>query len=744
MTSSRILALSLACLTLAATAADDLTAPKVDFDRLVFVKRQAYNCNHYYTEYINSNWKPGGNISILDLKTSKVKDILPAEFEKGVVERFDLSFDAKRIVFAWKSDAQQGYRIYEVNVDGSALHQLTRPQDDEAEVVKAYRVSGEYHHGTDDLSPCYLPDGGIAFISTRCQYGILCDGPDNFTTTLIYRMDGDGKNLRKLSNNSVSEASPAVMPDGRIMYNRWEYVDKGAVSVKCLWSMRPDGSGSSEIYKNDIALPPTFIYGRPIPGFADRFVVLGTPHYPQDAVGTVIRLDMTKNIRTREPMTYMTPYVDVRGEGGFSFADAQGNWHNDGEGRGPLFKDPYPISNELFLVAHKPQGEPWSKADAWSLYWLDEKGRTLPLYREQGISCWMPYPLKPRKVPPVIPVSRNEKLAKAHQAKCIMTDVYQGLENIPRGSVKWLRIIEQVPRPWAARRRWGGDLCDQQHACITLDTHLGLKVQHGVVPVEDDGSANFLVPAETNIILQALDQNFMAVQTERTFVNYMPGETRGCIGCHETPHDVRYKTAPGGTAKALKRPSSLPGPQPGEAKGQRPLYYPVDVQPVWDRHCLKCHAGAKKDGGLDLSGTLTERFSVSYESLVRERSAGRGLSGLLIGENHGKTDNVAYLPAKSLGSHSSVLVAMLAGGKVTLADAAQAARVEKLKKSHQDVKLTREELIRVSNWVDTNGQYYGMWWGRRNLQYKDLADFRPVPTFEQATSYVFPVKPEGK
>lgn len=741
-----IFAFALTCGSLAGaaekTAAIPAAIPTVDFQRVVFVKRQAYNGDHYYSEFINSAWIPGGNISILDLATRKVTDILPAIFSKGVVGRFDLSYDAKRIVFAWKQDVKLGYRIFEIAINGTGLRQLTFPEPDEERLVRTY--AGRYHHGTDDMAPCYLPDGGIAFISTRCQYSILCDGSDNLTTTLIYRMDINGKNMRKLSNNSISEDSPVVMDDGRLLYTRWEYVDKGAVSVKALWAMRPDGSGSSEVYKNDVALPPTFIYGRPIPGFSDRYVVLGAPHYPQGAVGTVIRLDMTKNIRTREPMTYITPYVDVRDEGGFSFADAQGNWRHDGEGRGPLFKDPYPLSNELFMVAHKPQGEKWSQADAWGLYWLDEQGGTQLLYREAGISCWLPYPLKPRKSPRALPMMRDEKLVKTHQAKCVMTDVYQGLENIPSGTVKWLRIIEQVPRPWAARRLWSGDEYDQQHACISMNTHLGLKVQHGVVPVEDDGSANFLVPAEANIILQALDANFMAVQTERTFVNYMPGETRSCMGCHETPNDIRYKKVVGGASKALKRPPSLPGPQPGETRGQRPLYYPVDVQPVWDRHCLTCHAGAKKDGGLDLSGTLTSQFSVSYESLVRERSNERGFLGLVIGENHPKTGNVEYLPAKSLGSHTSVLVAMLAGGTVTLKDPVQAARVVKLGPSHKNIKLTREELIRVCNWVDTNCQYYGMWWGRRNLQYKDLPDFRPIPTFEQATSYIFPLKLGGK
>ena len=285
------------------------------FDQVVFVRRLTYDANHYYTEFINSSWMPGGTLCVLDLRDGSVREIVP-QLQGGVFERFDLSFDARRIVFAWKAGPQEGYRIYEVNVDGSGLRQLTFPEVDEAALVAKYRVHPRYPHGTDDMQPCYLPDGGIVFISTRCQHGVLCDPPDNFTTTVLYRMDADGGNLRPLSHSALSEASPAVTHDGRILYTRWEYVDKGAVSVKCLWVMRPDGSAASEVYKNNIALPPTFLYGRPIPGAANEFVVLGTPHYPQNGVGTVIRLDTTRDLRTRDPMTYMTPGVDIRGEAG--------------------------------------------------------------------------------------------------------------------------------------------------------------------------------------------------------------------------------------------------------------------------------------------------------------------------------------------------------------------------------------------------------------------------------------------
>jgi len=316
----------------------------------------------------------------------------------------------------------------------------------------------------------------------------------------------------------------------------------------------------------------------------------------------------------------------------------------------------------------------------------------------------------------------------------VVSDVYHGLEGVPRGAVKHIRILEQVPRPWAVRRDGGGDEYDQQYACITKDTHLGLKVQHGVVPVEEDGSAYFLVPADANVFLQVLDENYMALQTERTYVNYRPGEVRSCVGCHETPSDSPA-LPPRHTLRALRREPSMPGPQPGEERGSRALDYAADVQPVWDRHCVQCHGAERLKAGLDLRGTMTERFNVSYESLVPERRKGfrdRGLLGLIIGENHPKTGNVGYLPALSLGSHTSVLVAMLSRGLVRLRDEEQARRAAKLAEVHDKIRLTDAELVRVANWVDTNAQYYGTYWGRRHLRYKDQPDFRPSADFEMA------------
>jgi hypothetical protein len=710
------------------------------FGRIVFIKRNTCTSDHYYTDHVNDRAKPGGNLCVLNLSDGKVTE-LAGELKNGWFGRFDVSFDAKKIVFGWKKSAKQGYRIYEIDIDpstglrakSSRPRQLTFPPRDEAQLVTKYGKSRGglyYHHGTDDMHPCYLPDGGVAFVSTRCQFGILCNNDDVFTTSVLYRMDAGGGNIEKLSNSSVSESSPCVLDDGRILYTRWEYVEKGHIGAKCLWAMKPDGSSSVEIYGNDITYPPSFIYGRPIPGSANKYVFLGTPHCFPNSIGTVIRIDTNKNIRTREPMTYMTPRVDIRSEKGYWYLQSDGKWKQDSKGTGPLFKDPYPLSDKLFLVSHKPSGPQWSDAKAYGLYLLDDKGAVRLVHKDAEFSCWQPYPLRPRRKPPVLKTAFDSKLAKKNQALCVVTDVYHGLEGVKRGEIKHIRIMEQVPRPWSARRNDRSDLFSKQHVVLSKGTNIGLKVQWGIVPVEADGSAHFVVPSDRNIYFQVLDENYLAVQTERSYVNYRPGETRACIGCHETPNSAAGVRG-GGAVKALKRPPSIPQAQPGDKLAQRTLHYPTDVQPVLDRHCITCHnpkKPKKESGGLDLSGRATGQFSVSYEALM-----GRiGKSLAPISENSKPT--VGYLPARASFSFKTTVVAMLSNGKVRLPDKALSEKAAKLAKDHKEVNLSVGELLKISNWIEANCQYYGSYWGRRHVKFKSHPNFRPAVTFQQALS----------
>lgn len=680
--------------------------PLIDFDKILFFKRKTSQANHYYTDFINGCKYFGVSLCTLTLRDGKVAEILPESMRGGIITHFDLSCDARRIVFDYKPEIGKGFRIYEIGVDGGGLRQLTFDPPDEAERIHKYRFDKAYWHHTDDMQPCYLPGGAICFVSTRCEYGILCDAPDLFTTTILYRMDKDGRGITPLSNSSVSETFPSVMNDGRILYTRWEYVDKGGSAVKCLWAMRPDGTGSVEVYGNDINLPDTFHQGRAIPGHDNLFVCIGAPHMPF-GVGTVLRLDINHPLRTRQPMTYLTPELDITTEFGFTH-NRGGKWVQDL--KGPFYMDPYPLSENFYLVTHNPDRE-WSDVAGYALTLLDAFGNKVEIYRDPESSCWEPVPLRPRPEPPVLPSIVAPDPAAPGEGVLTLNDVYQGMEGVARGTVKYLRVMEQVPRPWASRRGWQDGLKDatyQEHAAISLDGALGLKVLRGIVPVEADGSASFTVPANRNLYFQALDENFMEVQRMRTYVTLRAGESRSCIGCHQGRGEAPTPQKP----LAMRRAPSPLAPQPGEA-APRVIDYRLDVQPIWDRHCIQCHGGAAPKAGLDLHGTMTTLFSASYENLM-ERKAIK-----YIGELTPKTGNIDYLPPYSLGAAVSPLV-------------------KQLKAGHHGVKLTREEWVKLTTWADANVQYYGSYYGKRNLAFKGDPDFRPNPTFEDAISRTAP------
>jgi hypothetical protein len=692
-----------------------------DVKEIIFVHRATFQSSHYYTDFIDGSRIFGSELCALSLEDGSVRSLAPS-LKDGIIDRCNLSFDGKKVIFDYRAKNGEGYRIWEVNIDGTGLRQLTfPPEDDEARIEKYWlRKYKHYKHHTDDMHPAYLPDGGFVFISTRCEYGILCDAPDYLTVTVLYRADKNGQNIEKLSNNALSETCPTVMEDGRILYTRWEYVDNGSVTNKGLWALNPDGTASTEVYGANIAYPSVFNVGRQIPGQPNKFVCIGAPHMPV-GLGTVLLVDNSYDRQTVDGVKYVTPEVDQQHQSfwqtppqGQRFTKLyvhptvnsktiQKDYARDGKGNtdhGPLFMDPYPINENDYIVSYNPK-ERYNTPNAYALYLINDQGERELLYRPEKYSAWSAIPVRATKTPPTPAVANNSNLAAKNLAQLIVLDIYAGMENVPRGSIKYIRINEHVPRPWSARRFWDGDDYDQQHSVITMKTHLGLKTQHGIVQVEDDGSANFVVPADKNIFLQVLDENYREVQRERTFINLRPGEVRSCVGCHE-----RASQSPivGGTttAIALRREPHVAGAQPGEKSGTRPLSYIEDVQPVLDKYCVNCHNNEKPEGKINLSANLTPLFNRSYETLMNWDSFP------VIRENHPKAGNNHILPPYSLGSRASKLVKLLDEG-------------------HYEVKMPVEDWVRLTTWIDSNGQYYGTYFGRKNIKYQNLPDFRPTP-----------------
>jgi len=682
-----------------------LAHPLLKFDKphgppggLLFVKRFTNSAGHIYEDHYGGRTM-GGNLCILSpvAPGGKVTEIAP-QLAGGLFDRFDLSFDAKRVVFAYKKDLKTNYRIYEIGIDpstglgagGKGLRQLTFDSPDEPKLSKCYGgKGGRLGRGYDDIDPCYLPSGKIMFASTRPQRVVFCFGT---SVTTLHVMDGDGKNLHSISEGPITEVDPCVMDDGRVIYMRWEYVDKGFGNVQSLWSMHPDGSGSAHVYKNNVVLPAGMVDPRGIPS-SSKIVTIAAAHCGL-SVGPVVLVDNRFDRRTGKAMTNITPEIALPGMMQQRLTSKYGH-----------FKEPYALSEKLFLVAHNPHKQP-TKPKGYGIYVLDAWGNRAELYRDPDISCFQPVPLRPRRRPTEIPsvIDAGDNAAQADKTKArklatlFMQDVYQGMTGIKRGRVKYVRVMEALALPWESAWRSGrqGDSVNLQASAVSLGGDVQMKKVYGVVPVYEDGSACFTVPSEKNLFFQALDENYMELQRMRTFVNLMPGEKRSCIGCHELR---RY--APGlRPAAAARRPAQALVPQPGD-RGPRMVHYALDVQPVLDKHCVRCHGGKAPKGKLDLSGELTRVWNRSYEGIIN-----KNLVSFLYG-CYGEA-NIPAEPPLTFGSHRSKLV-------------------ERIRKDPCKGKLTREEFIKIVTWIDANAPYYGTHRGKKTLKWKNEPDFRPVP-----------------
>jgi len=654
-----------------------LSHPALKFDckKLLFLQRPAGGYGHTYSDQQVTN--SGGNLCVLSPAEPGGKVTrLVKELDGGLFDRFDLSYDAKKVVFGYKKDGG-AFRLYEIDIDPKAgkmapgsLRQLTFGCPAEVEALKYNAAQGrKADRGFNDMDPCYMPDGRIVFVSTRSMRNVFCAGS---TVTTLYVMDADGKNIRCLSAGPINELSPSVLDDGRVLYTRWEYVDKGLGNGAGLWTVRPDGSGSDHVYKNNTVWPAGMSNARGIPG-TPKIVTIGGGHH-FTAVGTVVIVDARRNRRTTEAMNCITPeagYPPSMGPPTTKFG---------------AYMDPYPFSEKFFLVSHKPNYR--DRSGHFGIYALDAWGNRAEIYRAADIDSFEPMPLRPRRRPkdvaPIVPknslTSHGLGATKGKKtASLFIQDVYRGMTGIKRGRVKYVRVMGALEWPWTERGM----------SKVGVDVHR--KKVYGVVKVHEDGSARFKVPAEENLFFQALDKDFMALQQMPTFVNLMPGESRSCIGCHELRRNA--PSLAGARPEAMDHPVQTLTPQPGDT-GPRVVHYPADVQPTLDKHCVGCHSGEAPKGRLDLTADSSYKNLV-HSRLVNHRECGYGAA------------HFRAVPPLTHGSHLSELTA-------------------RIRKNPCKANLTRAEFIRIVTWIDANVPYHGFY-GKIVVQGKDHPDLRPLP-----------------
>lgn len=623
---------------------------------LLFVKRHAYFAPHIYDDYLP--YLPGGGIYVIEnpgapIDKRVVRAIIDPETTEtlgvGVYRDPDLSFDAKRLVFAFKG-ADGHTSIYEIGVDGKGLRRLTNPAVDCGNRKPSQGLVGRGHH---DITPCYLPSGRIAFTSTRTGAHVMC-----FSSYIdvLHTMDADGGDIRCISVSNQNEFDPAVLPDGRILYGRWEYVDKTALYMQSLWTVNPDGSNETAFFANNLARPTAVLDARAVPG-TDLVTASLTPHNGQ-AVGAIVMIDPKVGKNNLDAITNFTPEYTKEMDQGLK--------------RGPC--DPWPISKNVVLIAnnaeaHGPRGV---------LELIDRFGFRTVIHRDANLSCYSPMLVKPRPKPRDI----ISMIQPGKPATFVVHDIYKGLTGIKRGQVKKLRVIETTARISGIPH--GGRWWNQAFLASWQGSY-DIKYFLGVVPVEEDGSAYFEAPPGKAIYFQALDAEGRMLQSQRTFVQAVPGVARSCTGCHIKDDNAAPAVASMGPLAVRKAPAKLKA----ESWGDGFLDYPTMVQPILDKRCVSCHGGAKGiAGGIDLTGGWTYAFNISYETLIKNTLVG------FLNCCNGAVRTSEILDPMTHGSGAAPLTKVLFGAH---------GHEEHLKD------MPQEEIDLLLAWMDGNCNYYGTW-----------------------------------
>jgi hypothetical protein len=545
------------------------------------------NFGYYAHDPNRKAWREGTKLCRLNLDTGKVVTLL--EDPRGGVRDPQVHYDGGKVLFAYRKGGTENYLLHEINLDGSGLHRIT---------------SGDY----DDFEPSYLPNGDIVFVSSRCKRWVNCWLTQ---VAVLHRCGPNGENVHAISSNNEQDNTPWPLADGRILYTRWEYVDRSQVNFHHLWVANPDGTGQMIWYGN---LHPgiTMIDAKPIPG-SDKVVASFSPgHGQREHAGAV---------------TVVDPKA-----GPDALASAKRISKSD------QFRDPWAFNENTFMAALGP-----------ALVLLDDNGRTKEIYRlpqadiaaEMELSEPRPVVTRPRETG--IPDRVNPT---APTGSLVLADIYEGrnMKGVQRGDIRKLLVLETLPMPI---HYTGGMDPLSYGGTFTLERIVG------TVPVAADGSAYLELPAERSFFFVALDENDFSVKRMQSFLTVQPGETTSCIGCHEQRTRAPSSSAALQTAQALHRPPSRIEPIAGVPDV---IDFPRDIQPILDALCINCHGYAKTEAGgpragrLVLSGDRGPMFSQSYYMLT--------IAGLF---KDGRNEPRSNYDPRTLGSSASRLLKMLDG-----------------------------------------------------------------------------------
>lgn len=651
-----------------------LQNPAVDFSSVLFVDMpmpSGSEWRHETRHRLGYMAVPGARLLVLDglAPDGQLRQLMPQAPLHGSFWRPDLSYDARKVLFCFKPHNEKSFHLYEMNLDGTDLVQLTE---------------GPY----DDLDPIYLPDGQhIMFSTTRGHTYVRCMPPTN--AFVLARCDANGENIYLVSRNNEPDYLPSVLPDGRVIYTRWEYTDKPLWRAQGLWTVNPDGTQVNTLWGNQSVWPDLLKDARAIPR-SRRIMFTGSAHHDWFS-GSVGIIDPLQGFNFPNGLTKVTADVPWP-ESGNGPVDPIESTRYHASGRYEAYYSPLPLSEEDFLVSA-------NRAGKFVLYLMDIYGNRELIY-EGTHHVLHAIPIRPRSRPPVIPdrvawPSRGKRL-RPESGVIYSSDVYQGAPENLRGKARYLRVLNIEPKTYTY---WYKRPYISTGPVVSAVQSEGVKRVLGTVPIHSDGSVSFHAPAGMALHFQLLDERYRALQTMRSFTGVMPGEQRGCLGCHES-----HSRAPeyrGSTLALAQDPATIEPPPWGDES----ISYARFVRPVLDRYCAECHEGnGEAREVLDLTarpGFLI--FEEPYLILTGRPAWGKpyqrppdqhdgfGIANMLMVEGYDQRDPAAYRTPDPMThlSYRSPLIEIASSG------------------DHYGVQVDPESLRRLIAWVDTMCPYRG-------------------------------------
>ena len=606
-----------------------------NYGRLVPAKTGNANVDYCFDQELFS--RMGGRLVVFNLRTGKYRLLI--DDPKGCVRDAQVHYDAKKILFSYRKGDEDTFHLYEIDTDGRNLRKLP---------MATY---------ANDIEPCYMPDGDILYTSDRLHRTVQCW---MVPVSNLHRWFSKENKIRAISVNPDVDNRPRLLSDGRIIYMRWDYNHRSQVSYHHLWTINPDGSNDM-IYLGNDKPGGLFIGAQQLPGEDGVVFTCAPGHGIKDHRG-----DIAIASSSFDPSS---PY---------SFSYINGDRYPQ---RRNLF-DPYPLKGGIFLATSTH-----GNILIYDRYGLFTEVRIPPelLASDAKVKMNLPKTVgdKERHIPDCKVIARNvQPLAprpreaqrvdsadfSQKSAQVFLQDIYHGrkMADVKRGSIKKLMIAQVLPEPVHYH---GG------YFPLNYNGGFALEKVWGTVPVYEDGSAKFEVPAHRPLAFVALDENGRAVKRMQSFVGFAPGTSTSCIGCHEnrTEAPIRKMKLPIAYGKEISKIQPIEGVP-------AVVDYMRDVQPILDRYCVGCHNPRKASGGVILSEGLAPQSIMSLMSL---RTRGQIITG---------KNEWGNMPPYTFGSGGSKLM-------------------DKLEGKHHAKPLEEKDLNIMRAWLDTGAFQIGTYAG---------------------------------